>query len=89
MKLKQLDVYFVQETWLEGNIFDEIINGYHVFWHNGGLGNHNFREIAIILLPSYHKGWKASGAGPPITTNAISEFVRQFISINVMLASNN
>jgi hypothetical protein len=24
MKLKQLDVYFVQETWLEGNVFDEL-----------------------------------------------------------------
>ncbi len=49
MKLKQLDVYFVQETWLEGDIFDEIINGYHVFCHNRKLGNHNFHGIAIIL----------------------------------------
>jgi hypothetical protein len=31
MKLKHLYVYFVQETWLEGDVFDEIINGYHVF----------------------------------------------------------
>ena len=31
MKTKSLDVYFVQETWLEGDVFDEIINGYHVF----------------------------------------------------------
>ncbi len=31
MKTKSLDVYFVQETWLEGDVFDEVINGYHVF----------------------------------------------------------
>jgi exonuclease III len=49
MKLKQLDVYFVQETWLEGDVFNEIINGYHGFHHNGKLGNHNFRGVAIIL----------------------------------------
>jgi hypothetical protein len=36
MKLKQLDVYFIQETWLEGDVYDEIINGYHIFHHNGG-----------------------------------------------------
>jgi hypothetical protein len=30
MKTKNLDVYFVQETWLEGDVFDEVINGYHV-----------------------------------------------------------
>ena len=26
MKLKGIDVYFVHETWLEGDVFDEIIN---------------------------------------------------------------
>ena len=31
MKLKGIDVYFVQETWLKGDVFDEIINRYHVF----------------------------------------------------------
>ncbi len=61
-KLKQVDIYFVQETWLERDVFDEIINGYHIFCHNGKLGNHNFRGIAIILSPHYHEGWKAMGA---------------------------
>jgi hypothetical protein len=51
MKTKSLDIYFVQETWLEGDAFDEVINGYHVFRHNGGKSNHNFRGVAIILLP--------------------------------------
>jgi hypothetical protein len=89
MKLKQLDVYFVQETWLEDDVFDKIINGYHVFCHNGRQGNHNFRGVAIILSPRYHEGWKATGARPPITTEATGEFAGRFISINVALASND
>ena len=27
MKTKSLDVYFVQETWLEGDVIDKVING--------------------------------------------------------------
>ena len=56
MKTKSLGVYFVQETWLEGNTFDEVINGYHVFRNNGGKSNHNFRGVAIILSPQYNQG---------------------------------
>jgi exonuclease III len=89
MKLKDIDVYFVQETWLEGDVFDEIINGYHVFRHNGGVGNHNFRGVAIILSPRYHEGWKAAGARPPITTDATGEFAGRFISLNIKLESND
>ena len=33
MKFKDIDVYFIQETWLEGNVFDET-NEYHIFHHN-------------------------------------------------------
>ena len=51
MKNKNLDVHFIQETWLKGDVFDEVINGYHVFRHNGGKGNHNFCGVAIILSP--------------------------------------
>ncbi len=53
MKTKSLDIYFVQEMWSEGDVFDEVINGYHVFRHNGGKGNHNFRRVANILSPHY------------------------------------
>jgi exonuclease III len=81
MKTKSLDVYFVQETWLEGDAFNEVINGYHDFRHNGRKGNHNFRGVAIILSPRYHKGWKAAGARPPLTTDATSEFAGRYISI--------
>jgi hypothetical protein len=89
MKLKQLNVYFIQETWLEGDVFDKTINRYHVFCHNGEIGNHNFRGVAIILSPCYHKGWKAAGAQPTITTVAKGEFAGRFISLNIKLASND
>jgi hypothetical protein len=89
MKLKQLNVYFVQETWLERDVFDETINGYHVFRHNGEIGNHNFYGIAIILSPCYHEGWKATGARPLITTDAKGEFAGRFISLNIKLASKD
>jgi len=89
MKLKQIDVYFIQETWLEGDVYDEVINGYHIFCHNGELSNHNFRGVTIILSPKYHKGWKAAGARPPITTDATGEFAGRFISMNIKLASND
>ena len=48
MKLKEIDVYFHQETWLKGDMFDEMINGYHVFRHNGGIGHHTFCGVAIV-----------------------------------------
>ena len=89
MKTKSLDVYCTQETWLEGDIFDEVINGYHIFRHNGGKGNHNFRGVDIILSPHYHEGWKAAGARPPMTTDAAGEFSGCYISINVILTSRD
>ena len=87
MKTKNLDVYFVQETWLEDDVFDEVINGYHIFRHNGELGKHNFRGVAIILSPRYYEGWKAAGATPPITTDATGEFSGRYISLTVKLDS--
>jgi hypothetical protein len=56
MKLKEIDVFFVQETWLEGDVYDKTINGYHVFRHNGGVGHHNFCGVAIVLSPRYYDG---------------------------------
>ena len=89
MKTKSLDVYFMQETWLEGDIFDEVISGYHIFQHNGGKGNHNFCGVAIILSPCYHEGWKAAGARPLMTTDAAGKFAGHYISINVILNSRD
>ena len=85
MKGKCLDVYFVQETWLEGDVFEKVINGFHIFRHNGSEGNHNFRGVAIILSPRYYDGWKAAGARPPLITDAAGKFAGRYISINVIL----
>jgi hypothetical protein len=49
-KLKQLDIYFVQETWPKGNVFDEVIIGYNVFCHNEEKGNHNFHQRRAELM---------------------------------------
>jgi hypothetical protein len=89
MKTKSLDVYFVQETWLEGGTFDEVINGYHIFRHNGGIGNHNFRGVAIILSPRYYAEWKDASARPLMRTDAARKFADQYISINMTLKSYN
>ena len=89
MKEKFLDVYFVQETWLEGDVFDKVINRYHIFTHNGEKGNHNFRRVAIIPSPKYYEGWKAAGAQPPLTTDTTGKFAGRYISINVTLKSHN
>jgi hypothetical protein len=89
MKTKNLDVYFVQETWLEDDVFDKVINGYHVFRHNGKLGNHNFCGVANILSPRYYEGWKAAGATPPTTTDATGEYSGRYISITINFDSND
>ena len=49
MASKELDMYFVQETWIEGDDFDTEIRGYHVFRHNGTLGSNLHCGVAIIL----------------------------------------
>jgi hypothetical protein len=87
MKTKHLNVYFVQETWLKGDAFDEVINGYHIFRHNGGKGNHNFCGVAIILSPRYYAGWKDAGARSPMTTDVAGKFAGGYISIIVTLKS--
>ena len=62
MKVKCLDVYFLQDTWLEDDKFDIDVKGYHVFCHNGPNGNHLHHRVAIVLLPCYYAGRKSAGA---------------------------
>jgi hypothetical protein len=89
MKVKCLDVYFLQDTWLEDNEFDIDVGGYHVFHHNGQNGNHLHNGVAIVLSPCHYAGWKAAGAAPPITTDTASEFVGCFIGITIKLESRD
>jgi hypothetical protein len=56
MKVKCLDMYFLQDTWLEDDEFDVNIGGYHVFCHNGPNGNHLHQGVAIVLSPRYYTG---------------------------------
>jgi exonuclease III len=89
MKTKSLDVYFVQETWLEGDAVDEVINGYHIFRHNRGKGIHNFHGVATILSLRYYAGWKDTNAKPLMITDVAGKFAGWYISINVTLKSCN
>jgi hypothetical protein len=89
MKLKCLDVYFLQDMWLEDDKFDIDVGGYHLFCHNGPNGNHLHHGVAIVLLPCYYVGWKVAGATPLITTNTTNEFVGCFIGITIKLESRN
>jgi hypothetical protein len=61
MKAKSLDVYFVQDTWLEDAESDIDVEDYHVYGHNGPNRNHLHHGVAKVLLPRYFAGWKAVG----------------------------
>ena len=56
MREKDIDCYFIQETWWEGTEFDVIINGYHMFRHNDILENNLRKGVAIILSPQFYEG---------------------------------
>ena len=92
MEEKGLDVYTVQETWLDGNM-DWDINGYHVFCH--GLPEQTCSRgqsgVAIILSPSLYKDYQDSGSPPPVYSpadNAVTKgrFIGRWFQIRV---SNN
>jgi len=86
MKLKGIDAwYFVQETWLEGDVFDEIINGFHVFCHNGEVGHHNFRGVAIILSPRY----PTRDGTPREPDHRTQPMWTESLHLNIKLASND
>jgi hypothetical protein len=89
MKSKCIDVYFLQDAWLNKDEFDIDVEGYHVFHHNDPKGNHLDNVVAIVLSTSYYAGWKAAGAAAPTTTDAASDFVRSFIGITIKLESHS
>jgi hypothetical protein len=49
---------------LEGDIFDEVINGYHIFRHNGGKGNTTSEELPSYYLHATMKDGKLPEQGP-------------------------
>ena len=89
MAKKQIDAYFIQETWIEGDDFDTEVGGYHVFRHNGPLGSNLHRGVAIVLSPRYYAGWKAAGGKDPIVLAQEDEFVGRIIGLTIKLECRN
>ena len=54
MSIRKIDIYFIQETWLDGNYVSEI-NGYTLFHHS--LKEHKCSRgqcgVGIILSPTF------------------------------------
>jgi exonuclease III len=89
MKEKTIDVYCLQETWLEGEQeqFSELtLNNYLVFMHGNkdktcarGKGG-----VAIILSPRAAKAWKNAGNPAPVLGGIVAGCVR-FMGIRLSI----
>jgi len=84
MREKNIDCYFIQETWWEGTEFDVVINGYHMFRHND-IGNNLRKGVAIILSPRYYEGWIAAGKLEP----KVGKSAGRIISLTIKLECIN
>jgi exonuclease III len=85
MKEKNIDCYFMQETWWEDTEFDVEINGYHMFRHNDILENNLRKGVAIILSPRYYEGWIAAGKPEP----KVGKSVGRILSLTIKLECIN
>jgi hypothetical protein len=56
-----------------------------MFQHNASLGNHNYKGVAIILMPRYYEGWIAAGKPEP----KVGKSVGRIISLTIKLECNN
>ena len=87
MCTRNIDVYVVQETWLEGNgeeLKQLTIHKYSVFFH-GNLEktcDHGRGGVAIFLSPQATKAWEAAGAHKAKLSGNIGG-CPQWISINL------
>ena len=65
MKQQDIGAMCIQETWDEGDVFDEEINEFRIFRHNREPGeegrDHLFRGVALILSPKFNKAWRDAG----------------------------
>ena len=86
MSFRKIDVYLIQETWLDGDYVSEI-KGYTLFRY--GLKKKCGRGqcgVGIILSPTFLQFYKDSGSKPPITVsdeNAIGRFIGLELTIKV------
>jgi hypothetical protein len=87
MQFDDINAWLIQETWLEEDVFNTDIGGYHLFRHNSLVGttgrDHLFCGVAIILSPRYFLAWKAAGSPSPITMGPTGDFAGQFIGLNL------
>ena len=81
----------MQETWQEGYIFDEQVNGFHIFNHNyyiGGRGEYQLWEVVVIVLSKkFYHACKYSGSLPPIKTDTKGKYGEQLIELTLKLHS--
>ena len=77
MKQQDIGAMCIQETWDEGDVFDEEINEFRIFRHNREPGeegrDHLFRGVALILSPKFYKALRDAGCQKP-TTSPKGEF---------------
>ena len=87
MMAKRLDIYCIQETWLDGNFIKDI-NGYTMFHHGfeSQKCSRGQKGVAIILYPIFTKSYHESGSLPTIipTDNSKEEYGR-FIGLKFSL----
>jgi hypothetical protein len=87
MRTNDIDAWLLQETWLEDDVVNTTIGGYHIFRHNSLPGttgrDHLFQGVAIILSPRYYLAWKAAGSPSPTTTDPTGEFAGRFIGLTL------
>ena len=85
MSIRKIDVYLIQETWLDGDYVSEI-KGYTLFHH--GLKKQKCSRgqcgVGIILSPTFLQFYKDSGSKPPITISEENAFGR-FIGISLTI----
>jgi hypothetical protein len=91
MKDKDIGAMCVQETWDEGDVFDEEINEYRIFRHNCTPGesgrDHLFKGVALILSPTFYKAWREAGCQPPTVSKG--EFEGRLIGMYLKFQNYN
>ena len=84
MARKRIDVYYIKETWLDGD-FIRKIDWYAIFHH--GLKEQTCSRgkngVAIILSPTFSKYYKLSGSLPPIISQEDDITMGRFIGIKL------
>ena len=76
---KEIDIYLLNETWIEGNSDTDIGYGYYMFSHNT-VRKQDRTGVAIILSPRMVIAWKLAGGNAP---KYCDDFTGRFISIKL------